>query len=365
MKRCKKVKIGDFLFERAGRYKPKDKEISGLGRLEKIDFSGNFHIGEKDSKTDMIIIKKGDLVISGINVAKGAMGIYRGSEDATATIHYSSYTFNKKIINIDYFGYFLKSSNFVKLLNEQIRGGIKTEIKPKCFLPLEIELPDIEIQNEVVLKINKKLKKYKSIDGNIKNQKYILQKLRQAILQKAMNSTDKMVSLDEICDFTKGESPIQKTSPGEYPLVVTGEARKTANKFQFDEKAVCVPLVSSTGHGKKSLNYVHYQKGKFALGNILVALVPKEENILNAKFLHQYLLINKDSVLVALMKGMANVTLPIRDLKNIEIALPSIKEQNKVENLMQKLDKLEAEIAQDQKTAGRLMQAVLKEAFKK
>ncbi len=37
-----KVKIGDFLFERKGRYKPYDNGIQGLRRIEKIDFKGNF-----------------------------------------------------------------------------------------------------------------------------------------------------------------------------------------------------------------------------------------------------------------------------------------------------------------------------------
>jgi len=48
----------------------------------------------------MILIKKGDLVISGINVEKGAMAVYTGDEDITATIHYSSYSFDEKEISM-------------------------------------------------------------------------------------------------------------------------------------------------------------------------------------------------------------------------------------------------------------------------
>ncbi|MBF0220341.1 MAG: hypothetical protein HQL49_12560, partial [Gammaproteobacteria bacterium] len=97
------AKVGDFLFEREGRYKPDMPEVVNLPRIDKIDFSGNFHIANKPSKTDMIIIKPGDLVISGINVAKGALGIYQGDEDVTATIHYSSYTFDESKISVEYF----------------------------------------------------------------------------------------------------------------------------------------------------------------------------------------------------------------------------------------------------------------------
>ena len=181
-----KIKIGDFLFERKGRYKPTDKAIQGLKRIEKIDFNGNFHIGDKSSKTNMILVKKGDLVISGINVAKGAMGIYNGDEDVVATIHYSSYTFDESIINVGYFKRFLKSAEFIKLLNEQVKGGIKTEIKPKHILPLEINLPDIKTQTKIVEKFESVEIDIKNLNSEVQIQQELLKKLRQSILQEAI-----------------------------------------------------------------------------------------------------------------------------------------------------------------------------------
>ena len=185
MNNWQKVKIGDFLFERKGRYKPDDKQIVNLPRIEKIDFSGNFHIGNKDSKTDMILIKDGDLVISGINVAKGAIGIYSG-EDVTATIHYSSYTFDSNKINVEYFKRFLKSSEFIELLNEQVKGGIKTEIKPKHILPLEIQLPDINTQAQIVQHFENVEDDIADVTKEVLKQESLLKKLKQTILQEAI-----------------------------------------------------------------------------------------------------------------------------------------------------------------------------------
>ena len=182
----KKTKIGEFLFEREGKYKPDDQTISTLKRIHKIDFTGNFHIVSKPSKTNMILVCPGDLVISGINVAKGAMGIYHGKEDVTATIHYSSYTFDESKIDVEYFKRFLKSAEFIRLLQEQVKGGIKTEIKPKHILPLEIDLPDIEEQKEIVTHF----KSIETEDGELKaeltHQQTLLKKLRQQILQEAI-----------------------------------------------------------------------------------------------------------------------------------------------------------------------------------
>lgn len=134
----------------------------------------------------MIRIKKGDLVISGINVAKGALGIYQGKEDVTATIHYSSYTFDEDKIHVEYFKRFLKSPLFIELLKEQVKGGIKTEIKPKHLLSLEIQLPDKEEQ----LFILNRFQQIENEDAELKNelvhQKNLLKKLRQQIFQEAI-----------------------------------------------------------------------------------------------------------------------------------------------------------------------------------
>ena len=180
------VKIGEFLFAREGKYKPNSEIIAGLKRIDKIDFSGNFHIVTKLSKTDMILVRPGDLVISGINVAKGAMGIYHGDEDVAATIHYSSYTFDTSKIDLEYFKRFLKSAEFIRLLKEQVKGGIKTEIKPKHLLPLEINLPNITEQKRILKHFQNIETEDAELKEQITHQQSLLKKLRQQILQEAI-----------------------------------------------------------------------------------------------------------------------------------------------------------------------------------
>jgi len=181
-----KTKIGSFLFEREGKYKPDDMTIAGLKRINKIDFSGNFYIANKPSKTNMILVCPGDLVISGINVSKGAMGIYSGNENVIATIHYSSYTFDTDKINVEYFKRFLKSAEFIKLLKEQVKGGIKTEIKPKHILPLEIYLPDIKEQKKIVAHFKSIETEDTELRIELTHQQALLKKLRQQVLQEAI-----------------------------------------------------------------------------------------------------------------------------------------------------------------------------------
>ncbi|MBR1404611.1 MAG: restriction endonuclease subunit S [Treponema sp.] len=188
MSEWKKVKIGDFLTEREGRYKPDDTAIAKYQRLDKIDFSGTIHLSNKPTKTDMILVQPGDLVISGINVAKGALTVYQGNEPVCATIHYSAYTFDSSIVNLDYFKYFVKSPAFLEVLKQQVKGGIKTEIKPKHLLPLEIAIPDLPTQNKIVSEVSEKLCKAEQIAAEIEAQKEYAKQLRQNILQEAIES---------------------------------------------------------------------------------------------------------------------------------------------------------------------------------
>lgn len=173
--------------------------------------------------------------------------------------------------------------------------------------------------------------------------------------------------LKDMCSITKGATGIMKADGGKYPLVALSDERRSHSVYQFDAKAVIVPLISSTGHGHASMKRVHYQEGKFALGNILCAVIPNDETQLNAKYLHLYLQQFKDSLLVPLMKGAANVSLPMNKLAEAEIEVPSLERQLEIIELEEeaaeyKNDLEERLIAQEGDVAN-LRQALLREAM--
>lgn len=229
-----KMKLGDVLKNREGRYKPNDPTIAGLKRIDKINFSGQIFLSDKGSNTDMILIKKGDLVISGINVEKGALAVYEGEEDILATIHYSSYIFDTTKIDIDFLKVFLRSPDFIQLLKEQVPGGIKTEIKPKHILPLEVYFPETTIEQKVIAEhFFEKEAKFNQLDEHISYQLTQLENLNQAILQEAVQG--KLVKQDpkdepasellkrikaEKTKSAKKEKPLPPIKPEEIPFEI-------------------------------------------------------------------------------------------------------------------------------------------------
>ena len=177
----------------------------------------------------------------------------------------------------------------------------------------------------------------------------------------------KKVKIGDLCKIVKGATGIASAEQGEYPLVVTAEERKTCSTYQFDCEAVCIPLVSSSGHGKKSLKNVHYQSGKFALGTILCAVIPNNPDELDARYLHQYLQFYKDTLLVPLMKGAANVSLSMKDIATVEFPLPPIEKQRELATLFvnatEKQKLLTAESQKQTEYAKLLRQNILQEAI--
>ena len=412
-----KVKLEQFLKNRKGRYKPNDKAILGLKRIDKIDFAGNIYLSEKPSNTDMILVKKGDLVISGINVEKGAMNIYLGEDDVVATIHYSSYEFDENNIDIEFLKWFLKSIEFKNALKEQVPGGIKTEIKPKHILPLEVFIPiDIEEQKSIVKNLNRNNNSVNNVSSELTNQLNLIKQLRQSFLREAIqgklvsNDTKdgktgaellaeiqtekenlikekkikkskplppiseeeipfeipenlKLIRLGEIANIEKGKIGIQKAIKGIYPLVVTSEERLSSNEYHFEGASVIVPLVSSTGHGHASMKRIHYQDGKYAVGNILGVIQTYLPNFFNTRFLFNYLDNYKEQFFVEKMKGAANVSLKLSSIQETPIPVIPISAQNKYEELMQYCDQLETSVKESQKLNEQLLQQVLREAL--
>lgn len=176
----------------------------------------------------------------------------------------------------------------------------------------------------------------------------------------------KKIRLGEICKIEKGKIGIQAAIPGNYPLVTTAEERASHNDFHFEGEAVCIPLVSATGHGHASIKRLHYEKGRFCVGSILAACLPKNSLKTSAKFLYWYLSLFKDTVLVPLMQGSANVSLKIKDLERVEVPDISIEKQNLIVSLVERIkvrqEQLLQEIAQQQSYLQLLRQTILQEA---
>ncbi len=358
----KKLKIGQFLIKRNTRLSEMNSkenlEVFGVSNIEGITKTQH---KKSENLSKYIVINEKDLAYNPYRINVGSVGLVPSGVEGLVSPAYVVFGTKHEELLPEILFTFLKSKQGLFEIKKNAKGTVRQALRFDDLCKIEMGIPEIEDQKNIVNKWKEIEKKYIGLKNIVGKQKIYITKLRQSILNDYLLKAPKTVVLNDLCDFEKGSSPIQKTQAGQYPLVTTGNERKSSDAFQFDTKAVCIPLVSSTGHGSKSLNYIHYQEGKFALGSILVALTAKNIKIINMKFLHHFLFLNKDNLIVSLMKGMANVTVPIGELKKIKIPLPDINEQEKFETIMKKLDELENNIGNNEKNADLLMQAILQE----
>lgn len=136
--------------------------------------------------------------------------------------------------------------------------------------------------------------------------------------------------LDELFSVEKGKVGIKAAIAGKYRLVTTGEKHLSHDEAHFSGDAVCIPMISASGHGHASIKRLHYINGDFAVGSILCACIARDEKRVSAKYAYLYLTAAKDSVLVPLMQGSANVSLKLDDIAGIRIPLPPLAEQHAV-----------------------------------
>ncbi|MGA2541685.1 MAG: restriction endonuclease subunit S [Verrucomicrobiota bacterium] len=150
-------KLGEVLTERHESPKEDDLASGRVRVIEKISFdSGRVQLRiDGSTKTGMILVRPGDLVLSGINAAKGAIAIYDAEETApiAATIHYGAYETKPDRADVRFLWWMLRSHFFREILLEYAPGGIKTELKARRLLPVPVPLPSLAEQRRLVQRI--------------------------------------------------------------------------------------------------------------------------------------------------------------------------------------------------------------------
>ena len=197
------------------------------------------------------------------------------------------------------------------------------------------------------------------IQQGVLRKQSLVENLTAVDLPRGFANPMSFVRLGSVARIEKGLTGIMKAKSGPYPLVVTAEDRASCDHFDFDGTAAIVPLVSSAGHGKASLQQLHYQEGKFALGSILAAIFPHAPELISARFLFEYLTAFKEELLVSQMIGTANVSLSVGKVSDVPVPLVAPSVQRKVDELMALCDRLEAARAEREATRDRLAAASL------
>lgn len=149
----KLVDLSEILIPRKERIKP--NEYDGITPIvAKIPFSNpNIELRkEPKTKMDMYAVYKNDLLVSNINFHQGAVAICRENR-VFASTHYQPYIVNTDNIDLEFLVLVLRQNSYQEYISAKKIRGIKTESNFNFIKTLQIPLPPLEVQKQIVAKI--------------------------------------------------------------------------------------------------------------------------------------------------------------------------------------------------------------------
>ena len=185
-----KVKIGDFLHRIK---RPITLNTNDEYRLVtiKMHHKGVILRGLKkgaDIKSKMYEVKEGDFILSGIDARNGAFGIVSQELDgAIVTNDFWYFKFDEEIIDKHFFLELTSTIWFDEICRLGSDGTTqRIRLQKDKFFNQEINLPPLEEQQDFISKFKSSKTINTNISNEIESQQTLLKKLRQSILQDAI-----------------------------------------------------------------------------------------------------------------------------------------------------------------------------------
>ena len=274
-------------------------------------------------------------------------------------------------INNRYLYWFLKGNT--AYLNSLGRGATFKEISKKIVSDIEINVPEISQQLAAV----DALERVSEIIRLRKNQLQKLDELIKARFVEMFGDCKSMVSMNKLCSIiTDGTHQPPRFQESGIPFifvsnlvgnVVTYNAEKFISEDTYAELYKRTPIeigdlllstVGSYGHPA-----VVTEDRKFLFQRHIAYLKPRH-NMVNSFYLHSALLApDGQRQIEEKVKGIAQKTLNLSEIKKIVVPLPTIEEQNQFEKFVNQTDKSKAAVQKSLDEAQLLFDSLMQQYF--
>lgn len=187
MSKWKKVKIGDFLTESKVLAEESDAAHRITVRLNCKGVEKRGLKAEKEGATKYYTRYAGQFIYGKQNIHKGAFGIIPSELDGyTSSADLPAFDIDESKCVPEWIPLSLKVNERYKTLQKEVKGVGSQRLAVNVFLNVEIPLPEVSIQREILAKVGKKITSIALLDDEIEKQKNYVKQLRQNILQEAI-----------------------------------------------------------------------------------------------------------------------------------------------------------------------------------
>ena len=259
------------------------------------------------------------------------------------------------LYNADFLKHLFRSKQLRSQIIRCSFGVTRYNLSKDRLLKIKIPCPPIEVQEEIV----KILDKFSELEEELEEELETRKQQYEFYKNKIFNSNIKKYKLGELCNIISGGTPSKKNNEyWENGNIKWLGSSVCKNKKQVDEITAYITdlglkkssakmlqpgttLIAMVGATIGKVSYLNF--GACTNQNV-AGLWPKNREILNAEYLF-YACTNLYNKFLNLSKNgfaMAN----LRFIKNLEISLPSLQEQERIVKILNKFDKLINDISE-------------------
>jgi len=196
--------LGELLIQKANKIKLEDDVLYRQVTIKlygKGVFVRQEVLGSEIKTESQFIVNEGDFIMSKIDARNGAFGIVPAILDgAVVTSSFPYFEIKTDKVNPKYLEAIVTQKSFYDQINNMVSGATgRRSVEVDNFLELQIPLPPLEVQNEIVAKIEKQKQ---IIEGAERIEKNFL--IPENIFEDSSWDT---VLLSDICKFSGGSQP--------------------------------------------------------------------------------------------------------------------------------------------------------------
>ena len=344
-----KVKLGEYIQEYSVRNKAnEDIPVYSVTNTQGFcqDYFGK-EVASKDKSTYKIV-PRGYFAYNPSRINVGSVDWQRDEDKVIVSPLYNVFSVSPEL-NQQYLYYYLKSDFALHRIKAVATGSVRDNLKLEMLKNFPIRIPRVEEQEYIV----QVLDKAKNIINLRRNELQKLDDLIKARFVEMFGDCKELITLKDLCSIiTDGTHQPPQFQDSGIPFIlvsnlsqntVTYDTKKYISEETYNELIKRTPIevgdvllstVGSYGHPAVVTN-----DKKFLFQRHIAYLKPKRD-IVNSFYLHGALLApDAQRQIEEKVKGIAQKTLNLSEIKKIVIPIPSIECQNAFEQFVAQVDK--------------------------
>ena len=292
-------------------------------------------------------IKYGDIIFTGSSETPDECGMSSVvTEDINEKIYLNSFCFgyrlnDTEIYNPHFLKHLFRSCELRKLISKTASGVTRFNVSKKRFGNIEIPIPPLEVQNEIV----RILDTFTSYAAELQARKEQYEYYRNKLL--TFDENIKQEKLNTLVSFMNGKGHEKCIEDGGKYIVVNskfistnGEIKKYSN-IQISPlfKGMILMVMSDLPNGKALAKcFIVDKDDKYTLNQRIGAFCINNTNLIITRFL--YYILNRNTQLLAYDNGVDQTNLRKGDILNILIPVPPLSEQQRIVSILDKFESL-------------------------